>query len=100
MTGPKLIDHVTWDHNPEEHNLEDGALALERLEQELLSDNDEYVAATAMPPPTSIFFPSVPGGRAGVGRGSASRAFGDDNPIVHRPREKKLEISRGKRKHG
>ena len=44
------------------------------------------------------------GGRAGVGRGSAalaSRATGGDDtiPIVHRPREKKLEISRGKRKH-
>jgi len=100
--------YVTWDHNPEEHNLEDGALALERLEQELLSDDDDNVAATTMPPPTSSLFPSVPRGRAGVERGSASRAIGgsssraprDDNPIGHRPREKKLEITRGKRKHG
>ena len=39
-----------------------------------------------------------------LGRGSSrstSVATGDENPapFVHRPREKKLEISRGKRKH-
>ena len=46
------------------------------------------------------------GGHAGpsLGRGSSrstSVATGDENPapFVHRPREKKLEISRGKRKH-
>ena len=102
--------HVTWDYNPEERNLEDGALALERLEPELLGDENDHVAtaAVAMPPPTSSLFPSVPRGRAGVERGSASRAIGGsssrairmDDPISHRPREKKLEISRGKRKHG
>ena len=96
--------HVTWDYNPEERNLEDGALALERLEPELLGDENDHVAtaAVAMPPPTSSLFPSdapslprgsrppsasVSGGRAGFGRGSASRdiggsasrATGDDN---------------------
>ena len=111
--------YVTWDNNPEEHNLEDGSLTLERLEQELLGEEDDLAAAAAMPPPTCSLFPSdapalpsgsrppfasVSGGRAGVGRGSAalaSRATGGDDttPIVHRPREKKLEISRGKRKH-
>ena len=30
--------YVTWDNNSEEHNLEDGALTLEHLEEELLGD--------------------------------------------------------------
>ena len=87
--------------------MEYGALALERLEQQLLSDDDDNVSAPTMPPTTSSLFPSVPRGRAGVEHGSASqvggsssRATRDDDPISHRPREKKLEISRGKRKHG
>ena len=29
---------LTWDNNPEEANVEDGAIALERLEDELLGD--------------------------------------------------------------
>ena len=32
--------YITWDNNPEENNLEDGALVLERLEDELLGDDD------------------------------------------------------------
>ena len=45
--------YVTWDNNPEEHNLEDVALTLERLEEELLGDRDDHAAAatTTMPPP-------------------------------------------------
>ena len=43
--------YVTWDNNPEEHNLEDGALTLERLEEELLGDKDDHAAATMPPPP-------------------------------------------------
>ena len=57
----------TWDNNPEEHDLEDGALALERLEDELLGDEDDHaaVAPTTMPPPSSTLFldaPSFPRG--------------------------------------
>ena len=115
MSGAKPIDHVTWDNNPEEHNLEDGALTLERLEEEILGDEDDHAAATTttMPPPplppgsTSQPPPaSARGGHAGpsLGRGSSHStlvATGDDNPtpFVHRPWENKLEISRGKRKH-
>ena len=123
MSGPKPIDHVTWDNNPEEHNLEDGALTLERLEDELLGDEDDHAAAaTTMPPPSATLFPDAPslprgstsqpppasvrGGHAGpsLGRGSSRStlvATGDENlaPLVHRPRKKKSEISHGKKKH-
>ena len=80
--------YVTWDNNPKEHNLEDGSLALERLEQELLGDEDDHVVAVAaMPPPTCSLFPSdapaLPSGSrppftsmsedsAGLGHGSTS----------------------------
>ena len=30
----------TWDNNPEEANVEDGAIALEHLEDELLGDHE------------------------------------------------------------
>ena len=57
--------------------------------------------STSQPPPTS-----TRGDHAGpsLGRGSSrstSVATGDENPapFVHRPQEKKLEISHGKRKH-
>ena len=101
--------------------MEDGALALECLEDELLGDEDDHAAAT-MPPSSSTLFldaPSFPrgstsqppsasvrGGHAGpsLGRGSSrstSVSTGDENPtpFVHRTREKKLEISHSKRKH-
>ena len=71
--------YLTWDNNPEEHNLEDGALTLERLDGELLGDEDDHAAAaTTMPPPplspgsTSQPPPAlVRGGHAGpsLGRG-------------------------------
>ena len=99
VSGPKLIDHVIWDNNPKEHNLEDGALTLERLEEEILGDEDDHAAAatTTMPPPplppgsTSQPPPaSVRGGHAGpsLGRGlsrSTSVAHRDKNsaPFVH-----------------
>ena len=61
MSGPKPIDHVTWDNNLEEHNLEDGALTLECLEEEPLGDEDDHAAAaTTMPPPSSTLFPDAP----------------------------------------
>ena len=62
--------YVTWDNNPEEHNLEDGALTLERLEEELLGNEDDHAAATAtMPPPSSTLFPDAPS----LPRGSTSQ---------------------------
>ena len=104
--------------------MEDGALTLERLEEELLGDEDDHVAAktTTMPPTSSTLFPNAPslprgstsqtpsasawGGHAGPSLGCGSSrstlvATGDDNlaPFVHRPREKKLEISHGNKKH-
>ena len=103
--------------------MEDGALTLERLEDELLGDEDDHAtAATTMPPPSATLFPYAPslprgstsqpptastrGGHAGPSLGCGSShstlvATRDENlaPFVHRPREKKLEISSGKRKH-
>ena len=46
-----MIHHTTWDNNPKEDNLEDGALHLEELDIELLKDDDE--ATTSMPPSSS-----------------------------------------------
>ena len=44
--------YITWDNNLEENNLEDGALVLECLEDELLGDDDHQTAAKVeMPPP-------------------------------------------------
>ena len=63
--------YVTWDNNQKEHNLKNGALTLERLEDELLGDEDDHaiVAATAMPPPSSTLFPDAPS----LPRGSTSQ---------------------------
>ena len=92
--------------------MEDGAFMLECLEDELLSDDDHQEAAAAeMPPPrlplaSQTPSASVRGCRAALGRGSRPLVATQDDetpqsstPIVHRPREKKLEISRGKRPH-
>jgi hypothetical protein len=38
-----------WDYNPEEDNLEDGALVLEELENALLDEDDR----AEMPPPSA-----------------------------------------------
>ena len=44
--------YLTWDNNPEEVDLEDGAIALERLEVELLGDQDgDQIHTTEMPHP-------------------------------------------------
>ena len=105
--------------------MEDGALTLERLEDELLGDEDDHAATTrTMPLPSATLFPDAPslprgstsqpppasmrGDHAGpsLGRGSSrstSVATRDENPAPfvhgHRQREKKLKISRGMRKH-
>ena len=85
--------------------MEDGGLALERLEEELLGDENDHAtaAATTMPPPP---FPPgstsqpplalVRGGHAGssLGHGSSrstSVAIRDENPVpfVHEHRHDK-----------
>ena len=49
-----MITNLTWDNNPEDANLEDGAIALERLEAELLDDQDgDQIHTTKMPHPQS-----------------------------------------------
>ena len=46
---------MTWDNNPEEAELEDGAIALERLEAELLGDQDgDQIHTTKMPHPQPL----------------------------------------------
>ena len=60
--------YLTCDNNLEKHNLEDGALALERLEEKLLSDEDDHATTIAMPLPSSTLFPDAPS----LPRGSTS----------------------------
>ena len=49
----------TWDNNPKEANVEDEAIALERLEDELLGDHEgdpHPIHTSEMPPPTTSRF--------------------------------------------
>ena len=114
-----MIKHLTWDKNPKENNLEDGAMVLERLEDELLDDDDGdrvTAATTEMPPPSSSsvwpippvpFFPpasqtpSSCGGRVAIRRGSRPLPPTQDEKAssAHRSQEKKLEVSHGKKKY-
>ena len=99
---------LTWDNNLEEANLEDGAIELECLEAKLLGvhDNDQ-IHTTKMPPPTTSRFPDVgvlplasqrPRIRGGHSSSSHVPRSLPPAPITPRTREKKLEVSRGKRK--
>ena len=106
----KPID-IKWDANPEEDNLEDGAIALERLQEELLIDDDggEHGQVTPlpqvqMPPPSRSPFPTSSHGGRVASRSPllpprlVSQTGGqEESPLVIRSREKKLEISRGKK---
>ena len=50
---------MTWDNNPEETNLEDGAIVLERLEEELLGDHDgDHIPRGDMPHPSTSGVPN------------------------------------------
>ena len=40
--------YLTWDNNPEEHNMNDRALALERLGDDLLGDEDDHAAIDSL----------------------------------------------------
>ena len=89
-----------------------------------MGDEDDHAAAATMPPPSATLFPDAPslppgstsqpppasvrGGHAGPSLGcgssrSTSVATRDENPTPfvheHRQLQKKLDISRGKRKH-
>ena len=53
---------LTWDNNPKEANVEDGSIALERLEDELLGDHEgdpHPIHTSKMPPPTTNRFPDA-----------------------------------------
>ena len=88
--------------------MEDGAIALEHLEDELLGDHEgDLIHTSEMPPPTTSRFldarvfplasqrPTIRGGHSSSSRVPRSLPLA---PIPSRTREKKLEVSRGKRK--
>ena len=97
--------------------MEDGAIALEHLEVELLSDRDgDHAVAIKIPPPSTHRFrdvttfplasqpPSLRGGRVALGCDPWLFSPTEDEeiplptPIVCKSLENKLEVSRGKRK--
>ena len=100
--------YLTWDNNLEEANVEDGAIALECLEAGLFGVHDgDQIHTSEMPPPTTSRFPDagvlplasqrpiIRGGHSSSSRVPRSLPAA---PIPPRTREKKLEVSRGKRK--
>ena len=99
---------LTWDNNLKEANVEDGAIALERLEAELLGDHKgDLIHTSEMPLPTTSRFtdagdfpfasqcPTIRGGHSSSSHVPRSLP---PAPIPPRTREKKLEVSHGKRK--
>ena len=88
--------------------MEDGAIALERLEAELLGYHyGDPIHTLEMPPPTTSRFTDARGlplasQRSTIcgGHSSSSRVPRSlpATPIPPRTREKKMEVSRGKRK--
>ena len=90
--------------------MEDGAIALERLEDELLGDHEgdpHLIHTSEIPPPINNRFSDawvfplasqcleIRGGHSSFSRVPRSLPT---TPIPPRTREKKLEVSRGKRK--
>ena len=96
---------LTWDNNPEEVSVEDGTIALERLEDELLGDHEgDPIHTSEMPPPTTSRFTDAgvlplasqrPTIRGGHSSSSCVPRSLPPAPIPPRTREKKLEVSRG-----
>jgi hypothetical protein len=87
----------------------DGTIVLERLQEELLSDHDgDHIPRGDMPPPSTTRVPDssvLPlfaqhplsrGGHSAAGR--VPRSLPPVPPLIQKSREKKLEVSRGKRK--
>jgi hypothetical protein len=100
---------MTWDNNPEETNLQDETIVLERLEEELLGDHDgNHIPRGDMPPPSTTRVPDSlvlplsaqrPLSRGGhLADGRVPRSLPPVSALIQRSREKKLEVSRGKRK--
>jgi hypothetical protein len=100
---------MTWDKNPEETNLQDGTIVLERLEEELLCDHDgDHIPGGDMPSPSTTrvadssilpLFAQCPlsrGGHSAAGR--VPQSLPPVLVLIQRSWEKKLEVSRGKRK--
>ena len=55
-----MIEHFKLGCNPEGANVEDGAIALERLEAELLGYHEgDPIHTSKMPPPTTNMFPDA-----------------------------------------
>ena len=90
--------------------MEDGAIALERLDDELLGDHEgdpHPIHTSEMPPPTTSRFTDAgvlplasqrPTVRGGHSSSSCVPRSLPPTPIPPRTREKKLEVSHGKRK--
>ena len=90
--------------------MEDGAIALEHLEDELLGDHEgdpHLIHTSEMPPPTTNRFTDagilpLASQRPTIHRGHSSSSRVPRSlppaPIPPRTREKKLEVSCGKRK--
>jgi hypothetical protein len=88
--------YVSWDDNPEEANLEDGAIVLEHLEVELLGD---HIYGVEMPSasisrfldvgalPLASQHPALCGGHVATGRVPRTLPS-TPTPLVHRSREK------------
>jgi hypothetical protein len=100
---------MNWDNNPEETNMEDGAIVLESLEEELLGDHDgDHIPGGDMPPPSTSgvanstilpLFSQRPLSRGGHSvAGRVPRSLPLVPTSLQRSRDKKLEVSRGKRK--
>jgi hypothetical protein len=102
---------ATWDKNQEEINLEDGAMVSECLEEEHLGDHDgDHTPRRDMPPPSTSNVPNASilplssqrplsrGGHSVVGRVPRTLPPTPSPTLLQRSREKKLEVSRGKRK--
>jgi hypothetical protein len=100
---------MNWDNNLEETNLEDGAIVLERLEEDLLGDRDgDHIPGGDMPPPSTSGVPNstiLPlssqrplsrWGHSTIGR--VPRSLPPVPTSLQRSWDKKLEVSRGKRK--
>ena len=106
--------YVTLDNNLDEDKLEDGAIALKRLEAELLGDWDGDHVVEMPPSSTSRFIdatilplalqpPSLHGGCVALGHASRPIPSTEETPILtpiaHRSQEKELKISNVKRKY-
>jgi hypothetical protein len=46
-----IVKEMSWDNNPLETNLEDGAMVLEHLEAKILGDHDcDHISGANVPP--------------------------------------------------